>query len=131
MVKNVLLENVSIHMKAGNHSAAYGGNFDLRPVYDRELGIFQHDIPALYCQHTEGLKISGFIVSWAEDLPDFMSHAIYCTEFSDLTIDGFYGASARPDLAAIELINGKEAVLSNLRSSDKNLKLLQQKNIKP
>ncbi|MCK4854343.1 MAG: hypothetical protein KAT31_08775, partial [Bacteroidales bacterium] len=130
-VINVLLENVSIHLKAGKHSASYGGNFDLRPVYNTDLGIFKHDIPALYSQYTEGLKIIEFNVSWAEDLPDFMSHAIYCTLFSNLTIDGFYGASARPGMAAIELVDGEEAILRNLRSSEKNLKLLQQKNIKP
>ena len=129
-VENVLLENVSIHMKAGKYSAAYGGNFDLRPVYDNDLGIFKHDIPAIYSQHTDGLNILDFNVSWAEDLPGFMSHAIYCTEFSNLTIDGFYGAPARPQLAAIELVNGTGAVLKNLRSSDNNLKLLQQKNIR-
>ncbi|MCK5461685.1 MAG: hypothetical protein KAI95_01675, partial [Bacteroidales bacterium] len=127
-VKNVLLENVSIHLKSGKNSAAYGGNFDLRPVYTRDLGIFKHDIPALYSQHTEGLKISGFNVSWAEGLPGFMSHAIYCTEFSNLTIDRFFGTSARLGLAAIELVNGEGAILKNLRSSDNNRKLLQQKN---
>jgi len=127
-VQNVLLENVSIHMKAGKHSTDYGGNFDLRPVYTTDLGVFKHDIPALYSQHTEGLKISGFNVSWAEDLPDYMSHAIYCTEFSNLTIDRFFGTSARLGLAAIELVNGEGAILKNLRSSDNNRKLLQQKN---
>jgi polygalacturonase len=130
-VKDVLLENVSIHIKAGKHSAAYGGNFDLRPVYDTDLGIFKHDIPALYSQHTEGLKILELDVTWAENQPDFMSHAIYCSWFSNLTIDGFYGASASPGLAAIELVNGEEAVLKNLRSSDHSRVLLQQKNIKP
>jgi hypothetical protein len=129
-VMNVLLERVSVHLKAGIHSATYGGNFDLRPVYDSDLGIFKHDIPALYCQHTDGLEMLDLNVSWAEDLPDYMSHAIYCTEFSNLTMDGFYGAPARPELAAIELIDGKGTVLKNLRSSDQNLKLLHQKNIR-
>jgi len=119
-VKNVLLENVSIHLKGGKNSAAYGGNFDLRPVYTKDLGIFKHDIPALYSQYTDGLKILDFNVSWAEDLPGFMSHAIYCTEFSNLTIDRFFGTSARPDLAVIELINGKDAVLRKARHTDKN-----------
>jgi polygalacturonase len=130
-VMNVLLEHVSIQMKAGTHSATYGGNFDLRPVYTTDLGIFKHDIPALYAQHAEGLKILEFNVSWAENLPDFMSHAIYCTWFSNLSIDGFFGAPANPKLAAIELVNGEGTILRNLISSDKNLKLIQQKNIEP
>jgi hypothetical protein len=77
------------------------------------------------------LKILDFDVTWAEDLPGFMSHAICCTGFSNLTIDGFYGAPARPGLAAIELTDGKGAVLKNLRSSDENLKLLHTENIRP
>jgi hypothetical protein len=128
-LKEILLEAVSIHMKAGKQSAAYGGNFDLRPVYDTDLGIFRHDIPALYSQHTDGLRILNFTVSWGEDLPEFMSHAVSCTAFSNLTIDRFYGAPARSELAAIELVDGEGAVLRNLRSSNKNLKLLQQKDI--
>ncbi len=129
-VMDVLLEHVSIQMKSGKHSAAYGGNFDLRPVYTTDLGIFKHDIPALYSQQTEGLKIMEFKVSWDKDVPLYMSHAIYCTGFSNLTIDGFYGAPADSKLAAIKLVNGKGTTLRNLRSSDKNLKLIQQKNIK-
>ncbi|MCK5462938.1 MAG: right-handed parallel beta-helix repeat-containing protein [Bacteroidales bacterium] len=124
-IKNVLLENVSIRLKAGKYSTTYGGNFDLRPVYNTNLGIFKHDIPAVYSQQTEGLKIKEFTVSWDKDLPDYMTHAIYCTDFSNLTLDGFYGASARPGLAAIELANGEEVVLKNLRLSDKSRKLLQ------
>jgi polygalacturonase len=130
-VQDVLLEQVYVHLKAGKYSASYGGNFDLRPVYDTDLGIFRHDIPALYSQHTERLRIQDLEVSWGKDLPDFMSQAIYCTSFTDLTIDGFYGAPARSGLAAIELVNGEGAILRNLRSSDPAIKLLQQKNIKP
>ena len=70
-------------------------------------------------------------MSWGEDLPDYMGHAIYCTSFRDLTIDGFYGAPARNGLAAIELVNGEGAVLRNLRASHPAMKLLEQKNIKP
>jgi hypothetical protein len=130
-VLDVLLDHVSLHLKAGKHSTTYGGNFDLRPVYDTDLGIFRHDIPALYSQHTERLKIQDMDVSWGKDLPEYMSHAIYCTLFRDLTLDGFYGAPARHGLAAIELVDGTGAVLHNLRSSDPAMKLLQQKNIKP
>ncbi len=103
-VTDVLLENVSIKVKAGKYSSTYGGNFDLRPVYPVDLGIFKHDIPALYSQHTRGLKISGFNVAWGDNLPGYMSNAICCRDFENLTIEGFSGTAARPSLKAVDLV---------------------------
>ena len=77
-ISDVLLENVSIEINPGFNSESYGGNFDLRPVYDRDLGIFKHDIPALYSQYTDGLQIEGFTVRWDSEVPAYMSNAIYC-----------------------------------------------------
>ena len=129
-ISDLLLDNVSIKISAGEKSESYGGNFDLRPVYKKDLGIFKHDIPALYSRHTEGLQITDFSVSWDENVPQFMSNAIYCTEFINLTIDGFYGTPANPGHTAIELVNGKGAVVQNLTSADKNLKLLLSREVK-
>jgi len=103
-ITDLQFENVSIRITAGMHSDSYGGNFDLRPVYTRELGIFKHDIPALYSQHTSGLKIQGLKVEWGKDLPDYMTHAVYCKDFSNLTISDFNGTAARSSLRAIELV---------------------------
>jgi hypothetical protein len=58
-----------------------------------------------------------------------MSHAIYCSDFSDLTIDGFFGAPAQPELAAIELVNGKRAMLKDLYGSDPRARLVRQVNV--
>jgi len=103
-VTDLVLEDVSIRIAAGVHSESYGGNFDLRPVYTTDLGIFKHDIPALYSQHTHGLKITGFNVEWGEEVSEYMSHAIYCQDFTNLTIRDFHGTAANPSLEAIELV---------------------------
>lgn len=102
-VTDVVLEDVSIRISAGVYSESYGGNFDLRPVYATALGIFKHDIPALYSQYTHRLKIIGLNVQWGKEVPGYMSHAIYCRDFSNLTIHDFYGTAANPSLQAIEL----------------------------
>ncbi|MFH0757221.1 MAG: glycosyl hydrolase family 28 protein [Bacteroidota bacterium] len=102
-ISDILLENVSVQISSGVYSKTYGGNFDLRPVYDRDLGIFKHDIPALYSQYTEGLTIRGFNVRWGSDLPDYMSHAIYCKDCAAVTIEDFDGTAAKPTLKAIQL----------------------------
>ncbi len=107
IISDVLLENVSIKISAGQHSAGYGGNFDLRPVYPTELGIFKHDIPALYSQYTDGLTIDGLEVKWGEKLPEYMSHAIECKAYKNLTISNFSGKAALPSLKAIELDENK------------------------
>jgi hypothetical protein len=111
MISDVLLENVSIKISSGTYSETYGGNFDLRPVSDRNLGIFRHDIPALYSQYTDGLTIREFRVEWGENLPDYMSHAIYCKAYKDLTICDFDGKAAKPGIRAIELDDWKNAVI--------------------
>ncbi len=109
IISDVLLENVSIKISSGAHSETYGGNFDLRPVFDRNLGIFKHDIPALYSQYTDGLSIEGFKVEWGENLPDYMSNAIYCKEYEKLTICDFDGRAAKPGIRAIELDDLEES----------------------
>jgi len=130
-ISDVLLENVSIRISAGIHSDTYGGNFDLRPVYSYDLGIFKHDIPALYSQYTENLQVIGLQVKWGEDLPDYMTHAIYSREFTFLKIKDFSGTAAQSKYPAIELVDGKGAILENNRTGHKNYKLLRQTNIKP
>ncbi|MFO7670498.1 MAG: glycosyl hydrolase family 28 protein [Bacteroidales bacterium] len=108
-ISDVWLEEVSIRISSGINSETYGGNFDLRPVYDRDLGIFKHDIPALYSQYTDGLTIREFRVEWGENLPDYMSHAIHCKAYENLTIYDFDGRAAKPGIKAIELDNWKKA----------------------
>ena len=128
-VTDVLLENVSIKISRGLNSDSYGGNFDLRPVYTKDLGIFAHDIPALYSQYTDGLKILGLNVQWESDLPDYMSHAIYCKRFNNLFIKDFHGTPAISTLPAINLLDGKKAIMENNRTGNKNILLIRQTNI--
>jgi polygalacturonase len=128
-VKNVQLEDVSIHIARGTYTDSYGGNFDLRPVYTTDLGVFRHDIPALYSQYTEGLTIRDLTVSWGNDLPLWMTQAVHCTDFTNLTIDGFYGAPARAGLPAIWLEDGSGASLEHIRGSSQGLRLVQQRNV--
>lgn len=130
-ISDLVLENVSLKISAGIHSESYGGNFDLRPVYTSDLGIFEHDIPALYSQHTIGLKVLGLEVKWEGALPAFMTQAIYSRDFTNLTIKDFLGSPAHSDYAAIELLNGKGLLLEGNRSSHKNLTLLHQSNVYP
>jgi len=130
-ISGVLLEDVSLKISKGLNSESYGGNFDLRPVFNSDLGIFKHDIPALYAQHTEGLKIMGLEVQWGDDLPAYMTQAIYVKEFSKLTIKGFSGAPAHPEYPAIELLEGKGLIFEDNRSNQNGIKLLHKIKVSP
>jgi len=94
VLRDIRLENVELTISRGPLTDVYGGNFDLRPVNDPSLGIFKHDIPAVFARHVEGLTLRGFDVRWGSGLPDFFTNAVYCEDFSRLTIDGFRGAGA-------------------------------------
>ena len=106
-ISDIMLEDVSLKISGGKYSQTYGGNFDLRPVYPLELGIFSHDIPALYSQYTRGLTIKGLKIEWGENLPEYMSHAIFCKEYLDLSISDFEGKAAKAGIKSIELENIK------------------------
>jgi hypothetical protein len=99
LIRNVLLENIEFHLEAGppNIMKVEGGNFDLRSVAaNKRDAVISHDIPGLYCQHTDGLQIKNFRMSWGDDLPPYFSNAIECNHFKNLTIEGFEGRQAKP-----------------------------------
>ncbi len=88
LIKNISFDNVSISIKKSRIEGGYGGNIDLRPVNDVSLGIFKHDIPALYSKNADEISIRNLIVSWEDSLPQYFVHAVECTGFKNITIDG-------------------------------------------
>jgi hypothetical protein len=104
-------------LKKGELTNSYGGNFDLRPTNDVRLGIFKHDIPALYATHVDGLTIRDFQVETEGTLPSFFTYAIQCEDFANLTINGVTGSSPNKKLPLIEIENGKNAVIQNVNDT--------------
>ena len=121
VLEDISFDNVQIMILKGHRTNNNAGNFDLRPTNDRKLSIFKHDIPALYAKYVHGLTVKDFKVQWDSSLPDYFTHAISCDHFQQLVIDGFTG-SAGPDTAVdasvIDLSEGKDAVIKNLRNSN-------------
>lgn len=114
IISDLRLDDVQVKISRGKHSRDYGGNFDLRPVYPKELGIFKHDIPALYSQFTDGLTINNFKVEWGDNLPSYMAQAIFCRDYSRLTINNLQGRAAHKGMKAVELDNWENADLENI-----------------
>jgi len=121
ILEDISFDNVQIMILKGHRTNNNAGNFDLRPTNDRKLSIFKHDIPALYAKYVHGLTVKDFKVQWDSSLPGYFTHAISCDHFQQLVIDGFTG-SAGPNTAVdesvIDLSEGKDAVIKNLRNGN-------------
>lgn len=90
-MENIQFNNVQLRMRKGKETMDYGGNFDLRPVPDRAMRMFEHDISGIYAQFVTNLGIRNFNLSWGNDLPSFFTHGIECLHVNDLLIEGFIG----------------------------------------
>ena len=114
-IQNLTLEQIHLAILPTPLSASYGGNFDLRPVLDKALAIFKHDVPGVFCRYVNGIKIQDFELHWVNPQADYLTHGIECENFQDLLIDGFRGRQALPGgkAAAIALNHGGKVIIRN------------------
>jgi hypothetical protein len=111
-LSNVVFDGLALRVVAGERTETVGGNFDLRWIRDRSRpehdshlpDVYGHDVPALYARGVDDMTVRDTSVRWADDLPEFFSHAVSVEEFADLTVDGVVGRQAHP--------GGEDAVLS-------------------
>lgn len=117
-VQDVTLDNIRLYITNSPINDTYGGNFDLRPTSRLDIALYKHDIPALYCKYTDGVRISNLTVTWADGLPEFFSHGIQADNFRDLVIDGFTGRQAHSgdSRPVISLANGNMVTIRNCRA---------------
>jgi len=116
IIRDISFDRIRLRLHGGANSDLVGGNFDLRGLGGgMATAIFRHDIPGLYAQYVDGLRIHGFDLRWADALPDYFSDGIHCENFADLAIDGFKGRQAqKPGAnAAIALQHGHKVSIRN------------------
>lgn len=99
VLEDILLDNVRLTIRNGPLDESYGGNFDLRPTADFKDGIFKHDIPGIYAQYVQNLKIVDFHLKWDQKPREYCSYGIQAEHVNQLTITGFKGRSANGDAA--------------------------------
>lgn len=118
-LRDIRFDNVQLTIVRGRLTDVYGGNFDLRAVNDPRQGIFKHDIPALFARHVDGLTLRGLDVRWDSTLPAYFTNAVYCEDFSRLTVEDFRGTAAphARGLSAIELQDGKDAEVRDVHGA--------------
>lgn len=125
VLKDIRFDHVQLTLKKGPLTLSYGGNFDLRPANDISMGIFKHDIPALYANHIKGLSINGLELKWEKELPVFFTYALECENFEELYINELSAGAVKPSLPAIKLSNGKGATIKAVSRDDKAAQLLE------
>lgn len=118
IIENVRFENIQLTMKNSPLNDAFGGNFDLRHTTGFKKALFAHDIPGIYCTMAQGIEIIDFKMNWDENLPEFFTHAIWCEDFADLTVDGFKGkANQSEKFASIKLKDGRNVTIRNCKAT--------------
>jgi hypothetical protein len=102
-IEDLRFDNIKLKIVDGAQTRSTGGNFDLRPVADRNFAIFKHDIPGLFALNVAGVEIKDFDLDWGTGLAEFFTHGIQCEHVEDLIIDHFSGKGASQDKTAIYL----------------------------
>jgi polygalacturonase len=127
-IEDIYFDNINLTIKKSPLEEGYGGNLDLRPVNNIALGIFSHTIPALYSTFADGLVIRNMIVCWETGLPSYFNHAVECTDFGTVTIDGVHERLPKDGHAGsastVYLHKGGTAHIKNITSTDKMKKLI-------
>jgi hypothetical protein len=90
-LENIRFNQLSLKIVKGKETMSYGGNFDLRPATPISLQLFEHDIPGIYAQWVEGLRINDFSMEWGADLPSFFTHIIECEDVNNLSLSDVLG----------------------------------------
>ncbi len=94
VIENVSFNDLRFRLQDSKLNDVSGGNFDLRPVLDPKLQLFEHDIPGLYAQWVTNLRIEDFDLSWDSVQQSYFTHGIEVRNFKDVSIQGFRGGSA-------------------------------------
>jgi polygalacturonase len=90
-LKDISFDHVQLTLVRGQLTDAEGGNFDLRATNDKTLGVFKHDIPALYAQYVDGLTIKGLDVRWGAGLPAWFTHTVDVNHSQGVIVEGLKG----------------------------------------
>lgn len=131
VLEDIVLKDVNITIQRGNLSESYGGNFDLRPTNDISMGIFRHDVPAVYACYVKNLDIRNLQINWGQNISSYFTSAVECDDFNGVKISGLDERNLTAQIknhSVIYLHNGQNADVKNIITEGiKRTLLLQQK----
>jgi polygalacturonase len=110
VIEDVSFNDVKFRLQDSRLNEVSGGNFDLRPVLDPRLQLFEHDIPGFYAQWVTNLRIEDFDLAWDSVHESFFTHGIEVRNFKDVRILGYRGgpAPSNPKAYPVALFDGME-----------------------
>ena len=114
-IKNIRINNLRVKVTSGQFSEKYGGNFDLRPSYSLEKGLFDNEIPAFYAKGIQNLDLNNISLEWEDPIFNFFTNGLEVENFQNFSLRNFeiYSAFDREDIYDIKISNGKNYKLLN------------------
>ena len=112
-------------MTSGIFTNKYGGNFDIRPSYSIEKGLFNSEIPAFYAKGIKNLELNDISLEWENPLFDFFTNGLEIENFENFSLRNFKidAAFDRQELYDIKISNGKNYKLFDDLSFNKKTKI--------
>jgi hypothetical protein len=113
LVEDIHFQNINLTISPGKNTAGYGGNIDLRPVFDPEYAIFEKDLPGLLIKNIHHAEIENFDLSWDGDVPEYHNHGIGIEGSEHVLITEFSGREPHQDPAnaAISIIESSHTLI--------------------
>ena len=119
-IEDVTLDRIRLSVRKGPLSASYGGNIDLRPAFDQQWAIFQHDLAGIFCHGAKGLIVNQVDIRWNDEMPEYYKYAIWCEKTNRVSIDSFSGRQPGSEngQAAIALDSVRGIIVRNSQAAD-------------
>ncbi len=67
-IEQLRFTNVYVTIVNGQLQDEYGGNFDLRPAFELQKNIFEHDVPGIYLKNVNKIELDRLSIRWGEQM---------------------------------------------------------------
>jgi polygalacturonase len=97
-IENITFDNVDVVIEKTSKWDV--GMHDLRP-YCKQPEIYEHDNSGFYIYNASNVSLKDCRVSFAENLPEYYSHALEVHSVDNLRVENFSGEAAHSGIEAI------------------------------
>ena len=120
------MTRVHFQIGEGKFSQKYVGNFDLRPAFSLEKGLFKNDIPAFYAKRVKGLELNHITLEWKKPTSKFYTNGLEIENFERFILKNFNisAANVQENIFDIKLSKGTDYKIFNDLSFGKETKIL-------
>nr|MDQ6902891.1 glycosyl hydrolase family 28 protein [Bacteroidota bacterium] len=102
VIEDVSFDHVRFELTDSKLNEVAGGNIDLRGS-SLEKSLFARDIPALFAQYVQGLRINDFQLTWTNTRMPYFSNGIELSNFKNVEIRDFKGSGSPRNLKSYRI----------------------------